>query len=242
MRADMVLLEKGLVKSRQKAKELIEQGAVTADGVMLKKASQSLAPSAKIIIDSPLKNWVSRGALKLQGAIERFPDLVFVDKVAIDIGASTGGFTQVLLSKGIGHVYALDVGHGQLAPSLVASPRVTNLEKQNARYITKDMFSPPFDVIVTDVSFISLKLALPPALAMAPKGAQLVALIKPQFEVGRAGLDKGGIVKDAALREEVITDIRAFIADQGWHIYGVTDSPITGPDGNHEYLLAAQKQ
>ena len=242
MRADLVLVEKNMADSRQKAKELIETGAVKADGVLVKKASQTLSLSAQITIDSPLQNWVSRGALKLVGGLSSFPQISARDKVAVDLGASTGGFTQVLLSQDVRHVYAIDVGHGQLSPKIAKSPRVTSLEKCNARYLSAADIPEPFDLIVCDVSFISLKLALPPAMSLAKRGAGLIALIKPQFEVGRDGLDKGGIVKDEELRLSVIEDIKAFISAQGWELHGTITSPITGPDGNVEYLIGASKR
>ena len=241
MRADMVLVEKKLAASRQKAKELIETGAVTADGVLVKKPSQTLCLTADIIVDSPLQDWVSRGALKLVGGLAAFEEIDVRGKVCVDLGASTGGFTQVLLAHGATHIYAIDVGHGQLAPRLAKHRQVTSLEKTNARTLTRTDLPEPFSVIVCDVSFISLLLALPAAMTLAESGAHLLALIKPQFEVGRAGLDKGGIVKDAALRQEAISRISDFITLSGWHLMGTTQSPITGPDGNIEYLLAAKK-
>ena len=241
MRADMVLVEKHLAASRQKAKELIETGAVKADGIIVKKASQTLSKSADITIDSPLQGWVSRGALKLLGGLAAFPEITIQDRICVDLGASTGGFTQVLLANGARHIYAVDVGHGQLSPKIAKSPRVTSLEKTNARALSIAQLPDPFSVIVSDVSFISLTLALPPAMALAQAGAHLIALIKPQFEVGRDGLDKGGIVKNEALRDKVVADISAFITDQNWQVLGVTQSPITGPDGNVEYLIAAVK-
>ena len=242
MRADMLLVEKHLAQSRQKAKELIETGAVTADGVIVKKASQTLKTSAQITIDSPLQNWVSRGALKLLGGLEAFPQISVQDKVCVDLGASTGGFTQVLLAKGAKHIFAVDVGHGQLSDKIAKSPRVTSLEKTNARSLSRNEVPEPFEVIVSDVSFISLTLALPPAMLLAQSGAGLIALIKPQFEVGRDGLDKGGIVKNAALRQQAVDDITAFLRDADWDVLGTTTSPITGPDGNVEYLIGAIKR
>ena len=242
MRADMLLVEKHLAQSRQKAKELIETGAVTADGIIVKKASQTIKSSAQITIDSPLQNWVSRGALKLLGGLEAFPQISVQDKVCVDLGASTGGFTQVLLAKGAKHIFAVDVGHGQLSDKIAKSPRVTSLEKTNARSLSRNEVPEPFEVIVSDVSFISLTLALPPAMLLAQSGAGLIALIKPQFEVGRDGLDKGGIVKNAALRQQAVDGITAFLRDAKWDVLGTTTSPITGPDGNVEYLIGAIKR
>ena len=242
MRADKWLVEQQLVASRQKAKELIETGAVRANGEIVKKPNQSLSPDAAITIDSPLQDWVSRGALKLIGGLETFAHISASDKICLDLGASTGGFTQVLLSKGASRVYAVDVGHGQLADSLRAEAKVHNFEKINARHLNETQVPDDFQLIVCDVSFISLKLALAPALSMAQKGCQLLALIKPQFEVGRAGLDKGGIVKDDDLRAQIVQEISSWVSAQGWQVFGVNDSPITGPDGNHEYLIAAEKR
>ena len=242
MRADKWLVEQQLVASRQKAKELIETGAVRANGELVKKPNQSLSPDTAITIDSPLQNWVSRGALKLIGGFEAFPQISAADKTCLDLGASTGGFVQVLLSRGASKIYAVDVGHGQLADSLQADVRVHNFEKINARYLDETQVPDDYQLIVCDVSFISLKLALLPALHMAQQGCQLLALIKPQFEVGRQGLDKGGIVKDEALRRQIRQEISDWVAQQGWHVMGIADSPITGPDGNHEYLIAAEKR
>lgn len=237
----MVLVERHLAASRQKAKELIETGTVKADGVTVKKPSQTLSHGASITIDSPLQGWVSRGALKLLGGLEAFDEIDVGDKNCLDLGASTGGFTQVLLSKNAKHIYAVDVGHGQLSEKVAKSPRVTSLEKTNARYLTQDLLPEAFEIIVCDVSFISLTLALPSAMALAEDGAYLVALIKPQFEVGRDGLDKGGIVKDEALRAKAVAYISDFIRAQNWQVLGTKTSPITGPDGNVEYLIAARK-
>lgn len=242
MRADKWLVEQKLVASRQKAKELIETGAVRADGVLVKKPNQTVSQSVNITIDSPLQNWVSRGALKLLGGFDAFDKIQAKDKICLDLGASTGGFTQVLLSKGASLIYAVDVGHGQLAQNLSDDERVRNFEKVNARYLEQSNVPNDFQLIVCDVSFISLKIALLPALQIAQKQCQLLALIKPQFEVGRAGLDKGGIVKDDRLRQQCVDEISNWIQAQGWHLFGIDDSPITGPDGNHEYLIAAEKR
>lgn len=241
MRADLLLVEKHLAQSRQKAKELIETGAVSADGALVKKASQNLSHKAQISVSSPLQEWVSRGALKLLGGLAAFPQIPIKDKIAVDIGASTGGFTQVLLAKEVGHVFAIDVGHGQLSAKIAKSPRVTNIEKCNARHLSQKEVPQAFQLIVSDVSFISLTLALPPAMALAEEGAYLLALIKPQFEVGRSGLDKGGIVKDEALRTQAVSRIKTFVTEQGWSVIGTCQSAITGPDGNIEYLICAQK-
>lgn len=180
--------------------------------------------------------WVGRGALKLLHALDHFG--LKPHGRALDIGASTGGFTEVLLARGAAHVMALDVGHGQLAPALRADPRVTVLEGVNARALPP--LDPP-DWITTDVSFISLRLALPPALRLARPGAHLVALVKPQFEAGRDHVGKGGIVRDPAIRAHVCDDIAAFLGAEGWRVLGLADSPIPGGDGNREFLIAACK-
>ncbi|MGC6517238.1 MAG: TlyA family RNA methyltransferase [Candidatus Puniceispirillaceae bacterium] len=242
MRADMFLVDKGLASSRQKAKELIETGSVTANGQLVKKPSQTIQSNAAITIDSPLTDWVSRGALKLLGGLEAFPHISLEGKIAVDLGASTGGFTQVLLRKGAQHVFAIDVGHGQMAPHLADDSRVTMHEKCNARDLSQHHITLPVDIIVCDVSFISLVLALPAAMDMALPGAHMIALIKPQFEVGRQGLDKGGIVKDDALRAGAVTKIQDFMESKNWQVLGTTASPVKGPDGNQEYLMAAVKR
>ena len=183
--------------------------------------------------------WVSRGGVKLAHGLDAFgiaPD----GRACLDLGASTGGFTDVLLSRGAAKVYAVDVGHGQLAWRLRCDPRVTVLERTNARYLNRDQVPDPVGLIVSDVSFISLLRVLPPALALAAPGARLVALIKPQFEVGKGQVGKGGVVRDPHLRAEACDKIRDWLAAQpGWTVLGVVESPISGPDGNIEYLIGA---
>ncbi len=192
-------------------------------------------------MEDPAAGYVSRAALKLLAALEAFP-LEVEGRVCVDIGASTGGFTQVLLERGAACVHAVDVGHGQLADVLRQDPRVVCLEGLNARNLTEAHIPEPPDVVVSDVSFISLTIALPPVLVLARPGAQLRALVKPQFEAGPEHVGKGGIVRDERVHRVVIERIRAWLESEGWQVDGIIPSPITGSDGNREYLLAAGKQ
>jgi 23S rRNA (cytidine1920-2'-O)/16S rRNA (cytidine1409-2'-O)-methyltransferase len=183
---------------------------------------------------------VSRGGIKLAHAVGHFA-LDVTDAVALDIGASTGGFTDVLLSKGATRVYAVDVGHGQLAWKLRQDTRVVVLERVNARYLTAEQVPEPIDIVVCDASFIGLETVLPAALALAKPSAQLVALIKPQFEVGSSRVGKGGVVRDAALHREVCERIAAWLSERGWSVVGIVESPIRGPEGNIEFLIHARR-
>lgn len=239
-RLDQRIVELGLVSSRARAQEAIAQGHVQVDGRAANKASQQVPIRAVITLSDEANSYVSRAGLKLAAALERFsPGLE--GATGLDVGASTGGFTQVLLEAGAKKVFALDVGHGQLHESLLNDPRVINLEGLNARDLQPVTIGAPVDVIVSDVSFISLKLALPPALALARPKAWLFALIKPQFEAGKKAVGKGGIVRDVATRERVCEDICGWLAaDQGWTIAGLIPSPITGSDGNVEFIVAAR--
>lgn len=238
MRLDQRLVELGLAPSRAKARALIEAGAVTVNGVFARKPSQIVTGDVRITVDRDAPLWVSRGALKLIHALDHFG--LRPQGTALDVGASTGGFTEVLLARGAAKVYALDVGHGQLDPSLADDPRVISLERLNARDIPAGLV-PPVDWIVADVSFISLTKALPAALALARPGARLVALIKPQFEAGPADVGRGGIVRDPAVHTRVTGEIAAWLEAQGWQVTGVVPSPIEGGDGNREFLIAARK-
>lgn len=184
--------------------------------------------------------WVGRGALKLVHALDLWP-IAVEDRTVLDVGASTGGFTEVCLSRGARRVYAVDVGRGQLHPKLLADPRVANLEALDARDLTTAVVPEPPDLIVTDVSFIGLAKALPAALAMAGDGADLVALVKPQFEVGPERVGKGGLVTDPAARAEALESVKAFLTASGWRVQASVDSPIAGGDGNREFLLWAKK-
>jgi len=238
VRLDQRLVELGLAASRARARALVEAGAVTVDGAVARKASQAVAGDAKLAVTSEPLPWVGRAALKLVHALEVFG--LTPRGEALDVGASTGGFTQVLLARGAERVYALDVGHGQLHPRIAADPRVVSLEGVNARAIPAGLV-PPVDWITADVSFISLEKALPGALALAKPGAVLVALIKPQFEAGPGAVGKGGIVRDPEVRAAIRARIRDWLAACGWQVTGEAESPIEGGDGNREFLIAARK-
>ena len=241
-RADLVLVDRGLVPSREKARALIQAGAVLCNNQLVTKPGQLVLADAEFRVDKTDLRWVSRGGLKLDHALKTFDLPSVQDMICLDLGASTGGFTDVLLSYGAACVYAVDVGHGQLAQSLTADPKVVNLEKTHARDITSQLIPQPLDLVVCDVSFISVTKALGPSLALVRPGGWLVSLIKPQFEAGRAALGKGGVVKDQADRQRAIDLVRTCLTTEfGWHVRGLTDSPVTGPDGNHEYLICAQK-
>jgi len=238
-RLDQALVAAGLAASRARARALIETGAVRIDGAPALRAAAPVPAGARLeVIGDPLP-WVSRAAQKLAHALAVF-GLDPAGAVALDLGASTGGFSQVLLAAGAAEVWAVDVGYGQLAPALRADPRLHALEGLNARALTAADVPPP-GWIVADLSFIPLATALPPALALARRGAVLVALVKPQFEVGPARVGKGGIVRDQAAREAARAGVRAFLVASGWEVTGEAESPIRGGDGNREYLIAARK-
>lgn len=239
MRADVFLVEHGYAKSRSEAQAAIKAGLVKAGGALLAKPSQSIAAGALIEYQRP-HPFVSRAGAKLAAALDCF-GLSPAARVCLDLGASSGGFTQVLLERGAARVYALDVGHGQMDEDLARDPRVRLREGINARELTAADLPEPITVLTADMSFISLKLALAPALSLVEQGAWAVVLVKPQFEVGRAGLGKGGVVRDPVLREKALKEIEAFVAKVGWHVLGTMESPISGGDGNIEYLLAAAK-
>ncbi len=235
-RVDRLLVERGLFESRSKAQAAIEAGLVTADGRMVAKASEEIASDAQLHA-SAVHPYVSRGGVKLAAALDHFQ----VDpkgRVCLDVGASTGGFAQVLLERGASRIYAVDVGRGQLHELLRARPKIVSLEDTDIRTLSPARFSELPDLVTFDVSFISLKLVLPPALALIKPAAQLVALIKPQFEAGRSAAKKG-IVRDPAVHTAVCDDIAAFVASLGWRVLGIIPSPIEGGDGNAEFLLGA---
>jgi 23S rRNA (cytidine1920-2'-O)/16S rRNA (cytidine1409-2'-O)-methyltransferase len=235
-RADRLLVERGLFESRAKAQAAIEAGLVRANNETVRKASDVVAVDATLQASAAYPH-VSRAGLKLAAALDRF-GFDPRGRVCLDVGASTGGFTHVLLERGAERITAVDVGHGQLHASLRARPEVVSLEETDIRTLSPARLGEPPDLIVVDVSFISLKLVLPAALALAKMPAQLVALIKPQFEAGRAAL-KRGIVRDAAVRAAVCEDISNFVTALGWRVLGVEPSPITGGDGNAEFLIGA---
>ncbi|MBJ7413412.1 MAG: TlyA family RNA methyltransferase [Phenylobacterium sp.] len=236
-RADLLLVARGLFESRAKARAAIEAGGVTADGRPVAKASE-LIEEAAVVEAVAAHPWVGRGALKLAHALDLWPVPVS-GRVVLDVGASTGGFTEVCLSGGAARVYAVDVGRGQLHPRIAADSRVVAMEATDARDLTPALIPEPPGLIVTDVSFISLEKALPAALGLAAAGADLIALVKPQFEVGREHVGKGGLVTDTAARSRALEAVRAFVEGQGWRVGEVADSPILGGDGNREFLLWA---
>lgn len=237
MRADRLLVERGLFPSRAKAQAAIAAGLVRADARPIRKASDEIADDA-VVQAEPEHPWVSRGGVKLAAALDRFgfdPS----GRICLDVGASTGGFTQVLLARGARRVYAVDVGRGQLHALLRGDPRVLSMEQTDIRSLGPAFPEAP-EVITVDVSFISLKLVLPPALALAGPRASLVALIKPQFETGGAHLKKG-IVREPAVHSAVCDQIAAAVANLGWAVTGVIASPIAGGDGNREFLIGARR-
>ncbi len=238
-RLDQALVDAGLAASRSRAQALVAAGVVTVDGVTAGRPGVRVAASARLAVTGDPLPWVSRGALKLLHALEAF-GLSPEGAVALDLGASTGGFTEVLLARGAAEVWAVDVGHGQLAPKLRADPRVRAIERRNVRDLKPGDVPAP-DWITADLSFISLGKAIGPAMGLARPGATLVALVKPQFEVGPAHVGKGGIVRDLAAAEAAAAAVRRFVAGEGWTILGETPSPIPGGDGNAERLLAARR-
>lgn len=233
-------MERGLFESRAKARAAIEAGGVTADGRPVGKASD-LLDEAAVVSATPAYPWVGRGALKLLGALELWPVEV-AGGVVVDVGASTGGFTEVCLSRQAARVYAVDVGRGQLHPRLAGDPRVVSLDATDARDLTPALIPDAVDLIVTDVSFIGLAKALPAALALARPGADLLALVKPQFEVGPQRVGKGGLVKDEAAQAAALEGVKVFLEAAGWSVRASADSPIAGGDGNREFLIWAQKE
>lgn len=239
-RADLLLVERGLFESRAKARAAIEAGGVSADGRAVLKASEALDEAAEIVAVAA-HPWVGRGALKLVHALESWPVAV-AGRVVLDVGASTGGFTEVCLARGAARVYAVDVGRGQLHAKLAGNSRVTDLQATDARGLTSALIPDPPQLIVTDVSFIGLAKALPAALGLAAEDADLIALVKPQFEVGPERVGKGGLVKDDAARTDALAAVAGFLEGAGWIVRAVIDSPILGGDGNQEYLLWATKK
>jgi 23S rRNA (cytidine1920-2'-O)/16S rRNA (cytidine1409-2'-O)-methyltransferase len=240
-RVDKLLVDRGLVETRAKAQALILAGLVYSDTKRIAKAGDQIRLDAPLNVKGQDHPWVSRGGLKLAKGIVAF-SLPVKDLIAADIGASTGGFTDVLLANGAAKVYAVDVGHGQLAWKLRQDPRVVVLEKTNARHLTPEQIPDPLDIVVCDASFIGLETVLPAALALTKPQAWAVALIKPQFEVGRENIGKGGVVRDPLLHEQVCARIEAWFGRQpGWTVLGIVESPILGPEGNKEFLIAARK-
>lgn len=235
IRLDKLLFEKGLVESREKAKALILAGDVTVNGITVDKAGTFVRSDAALEILKKMP-YVSRGGLKLKHAIDTF-GIDAQEKIAMDIGASTGGFTDCLLQHGAKKVYAIDVGYGQLDLKLRNDPRVTLLEKTNIRYLDKNSVPDIIVLITIDVSFISLLKVIPKALEFLKESGEIIALIKPQFEVERKDVRKGGVVRDEAKRHEVIEKIKAAVKDMGLEVKGLTESPVRGPKGNVEFLI-----
>lgn len=239
-RVDQLLVERGLVESRAKAQALILAGLVFSGERKIEKAGQGLAPDAPLEVRGKEHPWVSRGGVKLAYALEHFGwDVTGV--VALDVGSSTGGFTDVLLQKGAAKVFAVDSGTNQLAWKLRNDPRVVVHEQTNARYLTDEIVTDPVDIIVCDASFIGLAKVLDTALDFAGSGGRLIALIKPQFEAERQEIGKGGVVRDPEVHQRVCTAAAEWVASCGWTVEGVVQSPITGPEGNIEFLLAARR-
>ena len=239
-RADQLLVDRGLAESRAKAQALILAGLVFSGERKIEKAGQSLAPDAPLEVRGRDHPWVSRGGIKLAHGLEHFGWDV-TGAVALDVGSSTGGFTDVLLQRGAAKVFAVDVGTNQLAWRLRQDPRVIVHEQTNARYLTDAIVTEPVDIIVCDASFISLAKVLDTALDFAKPGGRLLALVKPQFEAERGEIGKGGVVRDPAVHERVCAAVVAWLEGRGWSVAGVTPSPITGPEGNVEFLIAATR-
>jgi 23S rRNA (cytidine1920-2'-O)/16S rRNA (cytidine1409-2'-O)-methyltransferase len=241
-RLDTLLVERGLVETRTKAQALVMAGLVWSGDRRLDKPGALLPAATPIEVKGRDHPWVSRGGLKLVHALDHFA-IDPTGAVALDVGASTGGFTDVLLARGAARVFAVDVGYGQLAAKLRADPRVVLLERVNARTLARAQVPDPIDLVVCDASFIGLEVVLPAPLALAAPGASLVALVKPQFEVGKGKVGKGGVVRDPALRREVCERIVAWLGAQpGWRVEGLIESPILGADGNQEFLVHARKR
>ncbi|SCB19925.1 TlyA family RNA methyltransferase [Rhizobium multihospitium] len=240
-RLDQLLVTLSLFASRSRARDAIQRGTVTVNGKIVTKPGALFSESADISIDDPAQDYVSRAALKLVAALDHF-GLDPKGQRCLDVGASTGGFTEVLLERGAAHVTAIDVGHDQMHPRIAKDQRVTNIEGLNARNLTADDIGEPFTFVVSDVSFISLKLALAPTLALAEHGARAALLVKPQFEAGRDAIGKAGLLKDPSSAPAVAAELeRWFTEDMGWKSLGLIASPIAGGDGNQEFLLAGIK-
>lgn len=230
------MVERGLAPSREKAQALIMAGQVVVGDHAAEKAGQQVAPDVEIRIKGELMPYVSRGGLKLEKGLDAF-NIDVAGRTAIDVGASTGGFTDCLLQRGVSTVYAVDVGYGQLAWKLREDPRVVVLEKTNIRHLQPDQLDLLPDLAVIDASFISLNLVLPPTLALLKRPAEVIALVKPQFEVGKGAVGKGGIVRDPKLHEEVLQRMEQLVAELGAELLGICESPIHGADGNREFLM-----
>ena len=241
LRLDQLLVDRGLAESRSRAQALVLAGNVFSGERRLDKAGMQLSPDTPLDVRGKDHPWVSRGGLKLDHALDEFA-IDVAGAICLDVGASTGGFTDVLLSREAAKVYAVDVGRNQLAWKLRQDARVVSLEKTNARHLTAARLPEPVNVITADVSFIGLETVLPAAMGLAAPGCRMIALIKPQFEVGKGRVGKKGVVRDPVLHKEVCARIENWIAARdGWSVIGVTTSPITGPEGNIEFLIGARR-
>lgn len=240
-RLDLALVARGLAASRAQARDLVKRGAVSVRGVTVSRPAMSISEADAVAVAGDAGNFVSRGALKLLAALDHF-QFEPAGRTALDVGASTGGFTQILLQRGATHVYAIDVGHHQLSPYIANDTRVTSLEGRDARMLTRAEVPAPVGAIVADVSFISVTKVLPAALALSAPGCWLVALVKPQFEAGRAAVGKRGIVRDPEDRQRALATVGSWMSAQpGWRVAGSLPSPIAGGSGNLEFLLGATR-
>ncbi len=239
-RLDVLLVKKGLAISRQHAAALILAGKVRVEGQLASKAGQRLAPDTRVEVLDSDETYVSRGGFKLASALDEF-SLQVAELAAMDVGASTGGFTDCLLQRGAKKVYAIDVGYGQLAWQLRQDPRVVVLERFNVRYLTREQVPELVDLAVIDTSFISLKKVIPKVLEFLKNGGQLLALIKPQFEVGRSQVGKGGVVRAPELHRQVVREMEQFCQSQGMEVQGMVESSLLGPKGNREFFIYAVK-
>lgn len=239
-RIDVLLFERGLAPSREKARTLIMAGSVYVNNQKFDKPGDTVSDDAEIEVRGSTLKYVSRGGLKLEKAMQLFP-IDLNGKICMDIGASTGGFTDCMLQNGAQRVYSVDVGYGQLAWQLRQDPRVVNLERTNARYLTREQVPEEIDFFSVDVSFISLRIILPAVRLLLRDGGQAVCLIKPQFEAGREKVGKKGVVRDRAVHEEVVETICRFAVENGYSVLGLTFSPVKGPEGNIEYLVYLEK-
>ena len=238
-RLDADLVRRGLVASRAEAQALIDEHRVLVNGAIAEKSSRQVASADQVVVSGPPARFVGRGALKLDHALEAFT-IDVAGARALDAGASTGGFTDCLLQRGAAHVVAVDVGHGQLHERLRSHPKVTNLERTNIRHIDVDTIGGPVDLVVGDLSFISLRLVIAPLVSVCQPGRPMVLLVKPQFEAGRAEVSRGrGVISDPAVWERVRSEVDGALVAAGCTVRGWTESPITGADGNHEFLVHA---
>jgi 23S rRNA (cytidine1920-2'-O)/16S rRNA (cytidine1409-2'-O)-methyltransferase len=236
MRLDRLMVEKGLVASRQRAQAMIMAGNVLVNSRLVEKSGYPVSESAEITLKGEALPYVSRGGLKLEKALESF-EVSVEGLVCLDVGASTGGFTDCLLQHGAARVYAVDVGYGQLAWQLRQDSRVIPIERMNIRNMPLNMLPEPMDLVTIDVSFISLKIVVPAVMKFIRNPARIIALIKPQFEVGKGRVGKGGVVRDPLQHDSVIDELQCFFKDSGWDILAVVPSPIRGPSGNREFLI-----